>query len=64
MRYKIKQRKPDTSQDEPCYSTAIEIPGETYPIVGYGFTQRDADDNVIRQLLEIKTNKPLNRIKV
>ena len=49
--FKIKQRKPDVSQDESSYSTSIENPLEEYPIVGYGFTQSQADDNAIRQLL-------------
>ena len=50
--YKIWQRKPDVSQDESSYSTSIEIKGEIYPVVGYGFTQKDADTKAIEELLK------------
>ena len=52
-KYKIIQRKPDPEQDKSSYSTAI-IDREGMPIViGYGFTQGDADDNVIKQFILI-----------
>ena len=54
MRYKITQRKPDVREDESSYSTAfypvLRPPYFDYPIVGYGFTQEQADTNAINNL--------------
>jgi hypothetical protein len=54
-KYKIIQRKPDVREDESSYSTAIvsyKFPYFEYPIVGYGFTQEQADTNAIEKIKE------------
>ena len=54
-RYRIWQRKPDVTENESAYSTSISISTEAYPVVGYGFSQEQADDNVIKALLKLLT---------
>jgi len=54
MKLKITQRKPDVSEDESSYSTSIS-PGsfsnQNCSVVGYGFTQANADTQAIENFL-------------
>lgn len=44
LNYSISQRKPDTSEGESSYSSAIKDPSGFPVAVGYGFTQEKADE--------------------
>ena len=46
----IWQRKPDTTQDESSYSTAIYYKKDNEVIVGYGSTQGNADQKALEAL--------------